>query len=193
MDDLPDRGSPARVVLVSGHLVDGPDRPAARFPPARVAWVTARVADALDAWRVGPGTTLVCGGARGADIIAAEQAYARGAAVLLCLALPAEDFARRSVDLPGTSWADRFRDLLTVADVRQLAAEVTDVPDGDEVFARTNAWMVDTVRAMDDRPYVVVVWDGRGGDGPGGTGDLVRRLGYAPDDERVRVIDPTPA
>jgi hypothetical protein len=53
--------------------------------------------------------------------------------------------------------------------------------------------MVDTVRAMDDRPYVVVVWDGRGGDGPGGTGDLVRRLGYAPDDERVRVIDPTPA
>ena len=30
------------------------------------------------------------------------------------------------------------------------------------------------------------------GDGPGGTADLVRQLGYDLDDPRVRVIDPTP-
>ncbi|HET9517847.1 MAG TPA: hypothetical protein VFO77_08990, partial [Actinoplanes sp.] len=64
--------SGARVVLVSGHLVDGPERPEPRFPADQVSWVTDRVADVLDLWRVGPGTTLVCGGARGADIIAAE-------------------------------------------------------------------------------------------------------------------------
>jgi hypothetical protein len=181
-----------RTVLVSGHLVDTPERPTPRFPQDRVGWVTDRVRAAFDGWGVGPGTTVISGGARGADIIAAEEGHARGADVLLCLALPPEEFERRSVDLPGTDWSDRFRRLLTVAEVRQLADVVGQVPAGDEVFARANEWMVDLARAGDTPPRAVVVWDSRTGDGPGGTSDLVRRLGYGLDDPRVRVIDPTP-
>jgi hypothetical protein len=66
------------------------------------------------------------------------------------------------------------------------------VPAGDEVFARANEWMVDVARRLDPRPYAVIVWDGKTGDGPGGTSDLVQRLGYAIGDPRVRMIDPTP-
>jgi hypothetical protein len=177
-----------RVILVSGHLVDAPDRLVPRFPQARVPWVVDRVREVFDEWEVGPATTVIAGGARGADILAAEEGLVRGAAVILCLACPPERFVRESVELGDTDWADRFRRLLAVADVRQLA----DPPDGAAVFARTNEWMADLARRMDPQPRALFVWNGREGDGVGGTADMVRRMGFGPGDPRLRIIDPTP-
>lgn len=181
-----------RALVATGHLVDAPDRTAPRFPPERVGWVTDRIRFALDEWGIGPETRIICGGARGADIIAAELGRARGAGVTLCLALPPDEFRRRSVDLPGTDWGERFRRLLRVAEVRCPAEERDGPPGGDDAFARTNAWMVRLARALDPEPLAIVVWDGLAGDGPGGTGDLVRQLGYPVGDPRMRIIDPTP-
>ncbi|GIJ57329.1 hypothetical protein [Virgisporangium aurantiacum] len=177
-----------QVIVASGHLVDAPDRPVPRFPQERVPWVTGQIEAVFDEWQVGPSTTLICGGARGADIIAAEAALARGAHVVVCLALPPDRFVEQSVDLPGTDWAARFRRLLEVADVRELR----DPPAGDEVFTRTNEWMVDLARSLHPEPRAVLVWNGQAGDGVGGTAHMVHRLGYDRDDPRVRVIDPTP-
>src|SRR5689334_15890935 len=94
-------GTPA-VVVVSGHLVDTPDRPQPRFPPEQVPRVAADVRAAMEKWNVGPGTTLVTGGARGADIIAAEAALARGARLRIVLARRPDEFIKGSVALPGT-------------------------------------------------------------------------------------------
>lgn len=175
------------VIVASGHMIDGPDRAAPRFPPSEVPRVTAGVERALADWDAGPATTLICGGARGADLIAAERALARGARVRLVLALAVDEFVRRSVALPDTDWEARFRRVLRRAEV-----EVVDGPDDEQVFARANARMIELARALDERPHAIVVWDGREGDGPGGTRDLMTRLGYGGPDERLRVIDPTP-
>ena len=175
------------VVVVSGHMVDAPDRPEPRFPSEQVPRVTRAVEAALAGWGVGPGTTLVTGGARGADIVAAEAARERGARLRLVLALDADEFVSRSVALPGTDWEQRFYALLTQADV-----EVVGGPDDEDVFARTNDRIIEVVREIDERPYAVIVWDGEEGDGPGGTRDFVARLGRSIDDERVVVIDPRP-
>src|SRR5262245_30800712 len=105
------------VVVVSGHMVDAPGRPRERFPPREVPRVDAAVRDALDDWGVGPSTTLITGGARGADLLAAEAARERGAAVRLLLAFGPDEFEEQSVALPGTDWADRFRAMLGEADV----------------------------------------------------------------------------
>jgi hypothetical protein len=183
----------ANVVLVGGHLIDAAERPVPRFPSSRAGWVADRVREVFDQWDVGPATTVICGGARGADIIAAEQARARGAHLVLCLALPVEQFERESVDLPGTEWNERFRSLVAVADVRFLRDEVTQARrDHDEVFARTNEWMVDLARQLDPHPRALIVWDGKPGDGPGGAADLVERIGPALGDGHVHIIDPTP-
>jgi hypothetical protein len=150
--------------------------------------VAGEVEAALARWDVGPGTTLVTGGARGADILAAEAARERGARLRVVLALEPAEFASRSVALPGTDWERRFYALLERADV-----EVVDGPDDEQVFARANDRMIDAAREIDDRPYAVIVWNGEEGDGPGGTRDFVARLGRSLDDERVVVIDPRPA
>jgi hypothetical protein len=177
---------PPDVVVVSGHMVDTPDRPRPRFPPEHVSRVAGLVEAALERWDVGPGTTLVTGGARGADIVAAEAARERGARLRLVLALEPDEFVSASVALPGTDWEQRFRALLTEADV-----EVVDGP-GDDVFERTNERILEVAREIDERPHAVIVWNGETGDGPGGTSDFVARLGHSPGDDRVLVIDPMP-
>lgn len=181
--------TPPTTVVVSGHMVDTPDRATPRFPSDQVPRVTAEIRRALERWSVGPGTTLICGGARGPDIIAAEQALARDAKVTLCLALPPDKFERRSVVSGDSDWGERFRAVLARADVQQLA----NPPAGDEVFARTNEWMIDLARSRAaELPHAVVVWNGRdGGDGPGGTTDFLRRLGYTAPHKNLVVIDPT--
>ena len=98
--------APPAVVLASGHLIDAPGRTPPRFPPNQVPRVTAQVQQALDGWGVGTGTTVVTGGARGADLIVAEQGLARGAQIVVCLALPQEEFERQSVELPDSDWAE---------------------------------------------------------------------------------------
>jgi hypothetical protein len=178
--------SAPRVVVAGGHMVDAPDRARPRFPADQVGRVGAAVRAALDGWGVDGSTTLITGGARGADLLAAEAAAERGARVRIVLALPADEFEARSVALRGTDWASRFRRALQAAEVEQPV----DAPAGD-VFAAANARMIDAARALDAEPHALVVWDGREGDGPGGTRDLVRRLGHTGPGERVRVVDPT--
>jgi hypothetical protein len=167
-------------VVVSGHMVDAPDRDPPRFPQADVPRVTGKVRETLAGWGVGPGTTLVTGGARGADIIGAEEALARGARVRLVLAFEPERFVAESVALPGTDWERRFRALLARAD-REV------IEPGDDVFVRTNERILEIARSLDEHPHAVIVWDGRPGDGPGGTADLLTRLGES---GRVVVIAP---
>jgi hypothetical protein len=178
------------VVVVSGHMVDTPDRVVPRFPPGQVDRVSAEVARVLAAWQVGPGTVIVTGGARGADIIVAEAGLARGAAVKMCLALPPDEFQRRSVELPDSDWTRRFRTLLEVADVETVSAEAS--ADEGEIFARANRRLVEVARAIASRPHGLLVWNGEAGDGRGGTRDFVHQLGYQAPDRRVHVIDPTP-
>ena len=175
------------VIAVSGHMVDAPDRPRPRFPAEQVPRVAAEVRSALDAWKVGADTIVVSGGARGADLIVSEQALERGARIRLCLALPPDEFERRSVALPGTEWAARFRRMLEHAEVEVVGAG----GDSDEVFERTNERIIEVARELaGGRPCAIVVWDRREGDLGGGTSDFVARLGYDMSDARVRVIDP---
>jgi hypothetical protein len=175
-------------VLVGGHLTDAPDRPQPRFPQRLVEPITRRVGKVYDGWGVGSDTTIVCGGARGSDIIGAEQGLARLARVIVCLAMAPDDFERASVAQRGTDWSQRYHHLLSVAEVRLVPGGK---PNDSQPFARANAAMVATARDLDPHPHALIVWDGQGGDGPGGTFDLVERLGYAIDDPHVAVIDPT--
>jgi hypothetical protein len=182
-----------QVVVVSGHMVDQPDRTSPRFPPEAEAGVTRAVRAALQAWAVGAGTLVVSGGARGADIISAEQALLLGAAVWLLVALPDDEFIAASVDLPGTDWTARYQSLRRHCPTRFQQTELGPPGPGEDVFERNNDWCLSVAReaAPIGRLRALVVWDGVGGDGRGGTADFVdraRQLGA-----EVVVIDPLDA
>jgi hypothetical protein len=162
------------VVVVSGHLIDAPDRSEARFPPEAEAAVTAQVRELLERWSIGSGDLVLTGGARGADLIVAEQALERGAAVTLLLAFPPEEFVQRSVALPGSDWSARFEVVRSRA-TTLVATDVLGPPGEQGPYVRTNRWLLDYAQALRAQPPVraIAVWDRRTGDGAGGTADFV--------------------
>ena len=177
-----------QAVVVSGHMIDHPDRPTPRFPAAAESTVTDAVAAVLARWEVSPGTLLVCGGARGADIITAEQALELGAEVWLLVALPDEEFIPLSVELPGTDWQDRFVALRRRCPTRFQRDELGPVASPEEAFERNNDWMLDVAQSAAPRLRALAVWDGERGDGRGGTWDFVQRARTM--GALVAVIDP---
>ncbi len=192
-------------LFVSGHRTDESGRPTPRFPESAVRDVTHEIEAMLEAWEVGDTWTVMTGGARGTDLIAAECALNRGARVQLCLAMPENDFVRRSVTDRTTpdvasSWHERY---VMVRD--HPRAEVLELPEGrrpgdptsSEAFEKGNQWMLDRLEGA-DRRYGLLVWDGHRSNGTGGTWQVVQRLatvtasGVEGPPNRLRVIDPTP-
>jgi hypothetical protein len=178
----------AQAVAVSGHMVDQPDRPTPRFPASAEAAVTHAVGEVLRGWGVAPGTLLVSGGARGADIIAAEQALDLGAEVWLLVAQPDDEFVPGSVRLPGTDWEERYAALRRRCPTRFQHDELGPAASHEEIFERNNDWILDAAQAAAPRLRALAVWDGARGDGPGGTWDFVQRARKM--GAQVAVIDP---
>lgn len=166
-----------QVVLATGHMVDRPGRPAPRFPPSGVPAVTRAIAALFRTWHVGPGTLVLSGGARGSDIVAAEQGLALGAEVWLLIPLPDDQFVAASVSVPGTDWEERYRRLRDRCPTWFQAGELGPPAAGEDAFERNNDWCVAVARAQAaSSPWrVLAVWDGGPGDGPGGTGHLLER------------------
>ncbi len=182
-----------RVVLGSGHRIDGPGRNPPRFPPEKEPAVRAALARQLAAWRVGPGHLAVCGGANGADILFAELCRDRGASLLLLLPFPRERFLAESVDLPGTGWTARFQALAEDgrSEVRIQEESLGPLPPGADPFERNNDWILRAGldAARPGKPRALIVWNGQPGDGAGGTAAFhvaAVRLGLT-----VAVIDPS--
>jgi uncharacterized protein len=177
-----------RVVVASGHMTDSADRSTERFPEASVGRVRKEIARQLARWKLGAGDLLVCGGARGTDLIAAEEGVALGASIRLCLALPRDEFISRSVEVAGTDWRQRFEAIESHSDVRQFDGD----PAATDIFAAANQWMIDQALASEaaDGRHALIVWDGKEPDGTGGASDmamLAARHGLP-----MYTIDPTP-
>ncbi len=191
-----------KVVICSGHMIDEPGRPEPRFPREKERAVRAEIARQIAAWGIGAGDLAVCSGARGADILFAEECLARGVRVQLLLAKAVEDFVKSSVRLTNSDWVERFHALRKQCAVATLVEQRDETfppepgegapPTGD-VYARTNLWIIGAARAAArgrKAIYALLVWDEKPtGDGPGGTSDFanrVRALGGT-----VAIINPT--
>jgi tetratricopeptide (TPR) repeat protein len=182
-----------RVVICSGHMIDKPDRSEPRFPKEKEAAVKAQISRQLEAWQIGPGDLAISGGARGADILFAEESLRRGARVRLLLAKDVDEFVEGSVRLNGSDWVQRFHELRTKCEVATQPERLGDIPRPEEsasasqfidVYARNNLWIINTARVEapgSETIFALLVWDEKPtGDGPGGTSDFearVRQLG----------------
>ena len=74
---------------------------------------------------------------------------------------------------------ERYRKLCEALDVKVLA-ESAELPDwlaareGYTIWERNNRWLLHSALSRADIDItLIVLWDGRGGDGPGGTADMV--------------------
>jgi len=179
----------ARIAIFSGHMVDSPSRSEPRFPPEIEEQVRARLKEELESAGVDIGfASAACG----ADIIFHEVLGELGGESHVVLPYGREEFLATSVGRPGSAWARRFESVLEGAkQVNQASLHRLE----DDGLSHEYANMVLLGQAMNAAEMLsadlvaVAVWDGREGDGPGGTGSNVSRWRSMGLD--VRVVDTT--
>ncbi len=170
--------APRRTILFTGHMVDAPDRATPRFPATRVDAAARRIAAVLDEIGAGPDDLALTQGAAGGDLLFAEACLARAVPLRLLLPLAEPEFVAASL-LPvvdGAAWHARFRAVVARLDEppREAPVALGPLAPDDNAFVRANLWLLDSALAFGaDKLICICLWDGGGGDGPGGTRHLV--------------------
>ncbi len=169
---------PAEVLLFTGHRLDAPARRNPRFPPAAEPLAAEMIAAAIADETTGAGGRLagLAGGASGGDILFHEIAARLGVPTELCLALPPDDYRAVSVAEAGAGWIARFAALCEDLPIRLLPDAAHRDQSGLSLWERNNLWMLDSAFEWTGGGVgLLALWDGQGGDGPGGTADMVGR------------------
>jgi len=172
---------PRQVFLFSGHMTDASTRPTPRFPADKESVAAQKIAEALDQLGAGPEDLALTQGASGGDLLFLEACKQRGVRLQLLLPLEEPEFIERSI-LPsagGDKWRDRFYQLKSglKESPRIMPDELGPLPKGVDPFERCNLWLLYTALSYGiDKVRFLCLWDGGGGDGPGGTAHMYQEV-----------------
>lgn len=181
---------PRMVFLFSGHMIDAPGRKEARFPPEKEEHAVLAITKKLNELGAGKGDLALCGGACGGDLLFAEACLSLGVSLQIRIPFDEPNFFKQSVTFAGAEWRDRYyvvkNNNLTTLFV--MPDELGPKPEKVDPYERNNIWQLYTALSMGpDRVRFICLWDGKGGDGLGGTkhmhDEVLKRSG------QVYVID----
>ncbi len=171
---------PLHVVLFAGHRVDAPDRVVARFPAQQECRAKDLISEVVRGLGQDDRFLGLASAAPGADILFHEVCAELNMPSMLCLPMPAADYARLEFqDLDA--WRSRF---LTFQRGQQTVLELSNregLPrwlhgSGTNPWERGNRWVLQmALTAEAVRITLIALWDGKDeGDAPGGTAHMVR-------------------
>jgi hypothetical protein len=163
-------------LVFTGHMVDLPGRSPPRFPPELVDAVRIEIERRVARHTEGRSKSSVKGFAslaRGGDILFHEICRAFGFDTVIVLPFAPDLFLKSSVEgAEGGDWPQRFHKLW---DATPPARRYDlGLPQTDDAYAICNERVLELARQEGD-VLLIALWDGSGGDGPGGTADLVKR------------------
>ena len=173
-----DGWKPNKVFLFSGHMIDAPDRATPRFPADKEAIAAQKIAEALDQLGAGPDDLALTQGACGGDLLFTEACLRRGVKVHWLQPFDEPEFIERSVVQSSESWRPRYLDAKAklAAPIRSAPQELGEPPPNGATgypYERCNLWLLYTALACGpDKVRFVCLWNGGGGDGPGGTAHM---------------------
>jgi len=175
-------------VLFSGHMVDAPGRTEPRFPPERVPLARRHIAEVIrliDDSEARAVSGLACGG----DLLFAGEWLTTGRALQAFLPRPVEEFLDESVRFAGEEWVGSFHQVMADPMVRVVGPD-EEMLRLDDPHTANNLRMLEAARRQGGTIRGVFLWDGSGGDGPGGTQQLVAEV--LESGGSVTILDPDP-
>jgi len=189
-----DDWQPRQVILFSGHMIDAPGREKPRFPADKEGIAAQRIGEALDALGAGPDDLALSQAAAGGDLLFLEACRQRGVRCQVLLPFPEPEFIATSI-LPSTggeAWRARYFAVKQQLEeqerqfdarkqrqdpIRIMPHQLGELPTGVDPFERCNLWLLYTTLAWGvDKARFVCLWNGGGGDGPGGTGHMFKEV-----------------
>ena len=175
-------------VLFSGHMVDAPERTEPRFPADRVPLVRRHIAEVIRLID-DPEERAVSGLACGGDLLFAEEWLKTGRALQAFLPRPVEEFLAESVRFAGEEWVESFHRVITDPMVSVVGPD-DEMLRLEDPHTANNLRMLEAARRQGGAIHGVFLWDGSGGDGPGGTQQLASEVVEA--GGSVTILDPNP-
>jgi hypothetical protein len=167
------------VILFTGHRLDESGRRVPRFPPACEARARVEIRKAVAEIQefTNGGIRGVAGAASGGDLLFHEVCRELGVETLVCLALPPGAYIAASVQ---SGWEKRFHAIVDGRGSVPVLAQKADLPPwltvkkDYTIWQRNNLWELCWALVQRARHLTVVaLWDGKKGDGPGGTEHMV--------------------
>lgn len=173
---------PRQVFLFSGHMIDEPGRPAPRFPANKETIAAQKISEALELSGAGPEDLALTQGACGGDLLFTEACLQRGMRVQWLQPFREPEFIQNSVVRCGEAWRNRYlnaKGKLTLP-LRAAPEELGDPPRNSGPgypYERCNLWLLCTALAWGlDKVRFICLWNGGGGDGPGGTAHMYNEV-----------------
>ncbi len=174
-----DQREPKRILLFSGHMIDAPGRQSPRFPAENEAAATKKIAEALEKLGVGSEDLALTQGACGGDLLFTEACQQRGVKVLWLQPSDEPTFIQKSVACRGETWRERYlkAKVALTSDIRSAPGCLGPAPKGVDLYERCNRWLLYTALSYGiSKVQFVCLWDGGGGDGPGGTAHMYQEV-----------------
>ena len=176
-----DRWQPRQVILFSGHMIDAPGRSPPRFPRDKEPIAAARIAEALDQLGANDQDIAFCQAAAGGDLLFLEACQRRGVRCQVLLPFSEPDFIKASVmPIEGDDeWCKRFYAITPQLPKppRIMPDELGPLPKDVDAFERCNLWLLYSALACGmDKVRFIALWNGGGGDGPGGTAHMYQEV-----------------
>jgi tetratricopeptide (TPR) repeat protein len=163
---------PQHLFLFSGHMIDAPGRVPPRFPKDKEKIAAREIAKKLDELDAGPKDLALCGGACGGDLLFAEACLARGLRLEVRIPFEEPTFLEKSVAFADDQWRDRFYGVKKNSNTSLLVMpeELGPLSPKSNPYERNNLWQLYTALSWGPgKVHFICLWDGKGGDGPGGT------------------------
>ncbi len=169
--------APRQVILFSGHMIDAPDRETPRFPADKEAIAKNKIAEALDKLGADARDIAFSQAAAGGDLLFLEACQKRGVRSHVHLPFAEPEFIDRSI-IPskgGDVWRERYFAMKAQLEIPicVMPDELGPLPKAASPFERCNLWLLYSALACGvDKVRFVTLWNGGGGDGPGGTAHM---------------------
>ena len=184
---------PGKVILFSGHMIDTPDRPIPRFPKEKEEAAFRKILEALERIEAGDQDLALTQGACGGDLLFSEACLKLGIKLNWLQPFKEPEFIQNSVVRSGEAWRQRYYDVKArLYNPIRCAPDALGPPPPNSSsyypYERCNLWLLYTALSHGiDKVHFLCLWNGEGGDGPGGTAHMYnevnRRTG------RVKWID----
>ncbi len=164
------------VVVFAGHMIDLEHREAPRFPAALEDAVRDEMYEQLEPLGRVIGYSS---GACGSDIIFLETVLELGGAIYVVLPYEKDEFCKDSVTIINDAyWKERYERVLKRA-TQVVTVAPEKISQGGLSYDYANQVLLGLSSVHADRLGTTLtplaVWDGKKGDGPGGTASIVRR------------------